>query len=234
MPKLTMPQKLKYMEQIKHTHLPTPVRGDILHHRPKHIHRGRIPSKPCHAHYLELVCVWVKQTRQFRLRWSARSDLARAPRGYPSVPLSRCGKAECWMGYPVAPAWLLGSRQLNQSQIGLWTARYEYIFLRLRTQENKSSCECATAIYYYSYYHVDITCTLIPRFRSSENPLFFLSIPTFLSFFHSLSWHFSHPLSLCLSSPSLFLLSSQPSGHRLGFKVLILIWNLLQSVQRWT
>lgn len=94
------------------------------------------------------VRVWVKQTRQFRLRWSAHSDPAPAPRGYPSVPLSRCGKAKCWMGYPVAPAWLLGSRQLNQSQIGLWAESYEYIFLRLRMQEGTGSRERAEAIHY--------------------------------------------------------------------------------------
>lgn len=116
---------------------------------------------------LPWVCVHVcvKQTRQFRLWWLAHSDPAPAPRGYPSVPLSRCGKAKCWMGYPVAPAWLLGSRRLNQSQIGLWMASYEYIFLRLHTQENTSSRERVEAIYYDSHYNVDITCTPAPRFK---------------------------------------------------------------------
>lgn len=76
-------------------------------------------------------CESAKQTRQFRLKWSVCSDLALPPWGYPGVPLSRCGKAECWMGYPIAPAWLLGRRLPNQSQIGLWTDCYEYIFLRL-------------------------------------------------------------------------------------------------------
>lgn len=114
------------------------------------------------------VRVCVKQTRQFRVKWSACSDPAPAPRGYPSVPLSRCGKAECWMGYPIAPAWLLGSRLLNQSQIGLWTACYEYIFLRLHRQENTSSRERAEAIHYDFHYNVDVTCTPAPWFKSTE------------------------------------------------------------------
>lgn len=179
-------------------------------------------------------CVCVKQTCQFRLRWSALSDPALAPRVYPSVPLSRCGKAECWMGYPVAPAWLLGSRQLNQSQIGLWMASYEYIYLRLHTQENTSSRECAEAIYYDSYYKVDITCT--PDLDPLNTLTFLGGLPVFSFSFLSLFMQFlflSPWLSIVFLSLS-FLLSCQPSGHRLCFKVLILIWNLLQSAQHWT
>lgn len=203
---------------------------------------------------LPWVCVHVcvKQTRQFRLWWLAHSDPAPAPRGYPSVPLSRCGKAKCWMGYPVAPAWLLGSRRLNQSQIGLWMASYEYIFLRLHTQENTSSRERVEAIYYDSHYNVDITCTPAPRFKfighSHSFRWFtffflsglFLSLCIYLkkksnfSFSCLLLFIFPPPLFSSIFSLSLFLLSSQPSGQRLSFKVLILIWNLLQSAQRWT
>lgn len=144
------------------------------------------------------------------------------------------------MGCPVAPAWLLGRRQLNQSQIGLWTASYEYIFLRLHTQENTSRRERAEAIYYDSYYNVDITGTPAPRFRSTEHSHFFrcFTCTSYFSFFFLIL--FLSPLphypsfSLLLFPLSLFLLSSQPSGHRVSFKVLILIWNLLQSAQHWT
>lgn len=233
-----------------HTHLPSPFRDDILHRRPEHISSTDAVSPKPLSCTLPGVCVRVcaQRRRQFRLRWSARSDPAPAPREYPSVPLSRCGKAERWMGYPVAPAWLLGSRRLNQSQIGLWVASYEYIFLRLHTQENTSSGERAEAIYNDSHYSVDITVT--PFTARSHSLRWFTSIS--LSAL-SLDWclcfcqvsllslsrypSFSPlPLSasVCLSLSPFPLFLLLPSGHRLSFKVLILIWNLLQSVQLWT
>lgn len=165
---------------------------------------------------LPWVCVHVcvKQTRQFRLWWLAHSDPAPAPRGYPSVPLSRCGKAKCWMGYPVAPAWLLGSRRLNQSQIGLWMASYEYIFLRLHTQENTSSRERVEAIYYDSHYNVDITCTPAPRFKFTGHSHSFRWFTFFFSLdcsclcvyiLKKIKFLFFLSVAIHLSSPSFFL-----------------------------
>lgn len=156
------------------------------------------------------------------------------------------------MGYPIAPAWLLGSRLLNQSQIGLWTACYEYIFLRLHRQENTSSRERAEAIHYDFHCNEDVTCTPAPWFKSTECSHCFRCFTLFpflfrfyldcsclcFLFFYPVSLSPSRFISLPLFSlsplPLSFLLSSQPSGHRLSFKVLILIWNLLQSVQHWT
>lgn len=136
------------------------------------------------------VRVWVKQTRQFRLRWSARSDPAPAPRGYPSVPLSRCGKAKCWMGYPVAPAWLLGSRQLNQSQIGLWAESCEYIFLRLRIAGKHRQPWTCRGYSLWPHYNVDITHTSAPTFKYAERSAvecFFRSF-TYVTLFFSFSF----------------------------------------------
>lgn len=97
----------------------------------------------------------------------------------------------------------------------------------LHTQENTSSRERAGAIHYDSHYNVDLTCTPTPRFKSPE----YFHCFTFFSLFHLVSlW----TLDLSLSPSLSVLLSSQPSGHRVSFKVLILIWNLLQSVQHWT
>lgn len=181
------------------------------------------------------VRVCVKQTCQFRLRWLARSSPAPAPRGYPSVPLSRCGKAECWMGYPVAPAWLLSSRRLNQSQIGLWRSSYEYIFLRLPTQENTGYL--LPDLLQHADKHPFKLTDCCSRCLTRVFLFNFILIWILLFFNHIFSFSFSRPaihLSFSISSVSLSLLSSQPSGQRLSFKVLILIWNLLQSAQRWT
>lgn len=80
------------------THTPPVPSGTIFYTtgRSTYPYRCSIASKPLsctlpgvHVH----VCV--KLTCHFRLRWSVRSDTAPAPRGYPGVPLSQCGKAEC-------------------------------------------------------------------------------------------------------------------------------------------
>lgn len=149
-----------------YTHLMGPFRDDTRHHRLKNISLLMLYHQALVMHTTLAVCaracVCVKQTRQFRLKWWAHSNPALAPRGYPRVPLSRCGKAECWMGYPIAPAWLLGSRLLNQSQIGLWTACCEYVFLRLHRRENTSSRQHARAMHYDCCYDVDVTFTQGP------------------------------------------------------------------------
>lgn len=162
--------------------------------------------------------VCVKQTRQFRLKWWAHSNPALAPRGYPRVPLSRCGKAECWMGYPIAPAWLLGSRLLNQSQIGLWTACYEYVFLRLHRRENTSSRQHARGMHYDCCYDVDVTFTQAPTKHAhcffnvqSVFPYYFVCPGLFLLLIFSLSLFPSTSITLSSFALSLFpfLLSPQ-------------------------
>lgn len=76
-----------------HTHVPSPFRDDTLHHGPKNISLLMRYRRALVKHAISSVCVSVKQTRQFRLKWSARSNPALAPWGYLSVLLSRCGKA---------------------------------------------------------------------------------------------------------------------------------------------
>lgn len=135
------------------------------------------------------------------------------------------------MGYPIAPAWLLGSRQLNQSQIELWTASSEYIFLILHTGKHKHSwmCGCLLRLWLQQRHNIEA------RLRSTD--FFFFSFSGWFTYITLFSLNlfslaiFLHSFTLFLFLP---LFSSQASGHRLSFKVLLLIWNLLQSAQHWT
>lgn len=82
-----------HVDARTHIQVSSPFGDDTLHHGPENI---SLLMRYCRAlvkHAISGVCVSVKQTRQFRLKWSARSDPAPAPWGYLSVLLSRCGKA---------------------------------------------------------------------------------------------------------------------------------------------
>lgn len=134
------------------------------------------------------------------------------------------------MRYPIAPAWLLGSRLLNQSQIGLWAARCEYIFLRLHRRESASALQRATAMPYDCREDVDVTLTQACRRTRPPSLMFALFFVfyvvrpgPFLFLIFSPSLLPSTSITLCLFALSLFPFLLSPSGQRLSFKVLILI-----------